>query len=101
MRVIVFFDLPTETKQQRRTYTQFREFLLKTGFLMMQESVYSKIALNASGASAIQRSVVQNRPLEGIVQMMVITEKQYNNIEYVVGSAKSETLATDERLVVL
>lgn len=68
---------------------------------MMQESVYSKIALNPSGAEAIRRGVLQHRPPEGIVQLLIVTEKQYNNIEYVVGSAESETLATDERLVIL
>ena len=40
MRMIVFFDLPTETPQDRREYTRFRKFLIKSGFMMMQESVY-------------------------------------------------------------
>ncbi len=101
MRVMVFFDLPVETRPQRREYSRFRRFLLKSGFLMMQESVYSKIALNPSGAETLRRNVLQHRPPEGIVQLLIVTEKQYNNIEYVVGSAESETLATDERLVIL
>ena len=46
MRVIVFFDLPTLTSENRREYTKFRKFLIKNGFLMMQESVYTKMALN-------------------------------------------------------
>lgn len=101
MRVIVFFDLPVETKPQRREYARFRRFLIKTGFLMMQESVYSKIALNATAAEAIRRSVLAQSPAAGIVQLMIITEKQYNAIEFAVGSLESETLATDERLVIL
>ena len=39
MRVLVFFDLPTETETDRRNYRQFRRGLLKSGFFMMQESV--------------------------------------------------------------
>ena len=46
MRVIVFFDLPITTIQGIRAYTKFRRFLLKDGFIMMQESVYSKLAQN-------------------------------------------------------
>ncbi len=101
MRVMVFFDLPVETRVQRREYRLFRNYLLKAGFLMMQESVYSKIALNASTAEAIRRSVARECPAEGIVQMLVVTEKQYNGIEFVVGRSQSELLATDERLVIL
>lgn len=40
MRVIVMFDLPVLTAQERRDYTRFRKHLLKNGFLMMQESIY-------------------------------------------------------------
>ncbi len=101
MRVIVFFDLPTETNAQRREYTRFRKKLLKSGFLMMQESVYSKLALNATTAEIIRRGVISESPPEGIVPLMIVTEKQYNAIEYVTGSATSSTLATDERLVIL
>ena len=99
MRVMVFFDLPVETRPQRREYARFRRFLVKTGFLMMQESVYSKIALNATAAEAIRRAVLAQSPTAGIVQLMIVTEKQYNSIEFVTGNAESETLATDERLV--
>ena len=42
MRVIVMFDLPTETKSQRRTYARFRKRLLEDGFVMMQYSVYTR-----------------------------------------------------------
>ena len=50
MRVIVFFDLPVETSADRREYAHFRKHLVKNGFLMIQESVYSKLALNMSAA---------------------------------------------------
>lgn len=100
MRVIVFFDLPTLTSENRREYTRFRKFLIKSGFLMMQESVYTKMALNQTTASSIAESVRKNKPLEGIVQMMTVTEKQYNRMEYVCGNFKSDVLCTDERLVI-
>jgi CRISPR-associated protein Cas2 len=48
MRVLVFFDLPVVTGEQRRAYVKFRKFLVKNGFLMLQESVYCKLALTSN-----------------------------------------------------
>lgn len=101
MRVIVFFDLPVETTLQRRNYTRFRKYLIRSGFVMMQESVYTKLAPNSSVAGAIERSVRINRPLEGVVQMLVITEKQYQKMELVTGQRQTDILEDDRRLVIL
>lgn len=101
MRVIVLFDLPVTTAAQRREYTRFRKFLLKSGFVMQQESVYSKLALNTTVAQRIAENVRKSKPNEGLVQMLTITEKQYSRMEILVGETKSEILQSDERLVVL
>ena len=101
MRVIVFFDLPTETGENKRQYRKFRKFLIQKGFLMMQESVYCKLALNTTVADAIVQAVKANKPNEGLVQLLVTTEKQYARMEFVIGSSKSDILDTDERIVVL
>lgn len=99
MRVIVFFDLPMETSAEKRAYNRFRKMLLKSGFLMMQKSVYSKLALNQTAAKTIIEQVKNNKPKEGTVAVMVITEKQYSAIEYILGECSSDILNTDERLV--
>lgn len=78
MRVLVLFDLPVGSAEERRAYTKFRKYLIKSGFLMMQESVYCKMALNQTAAGTIMEGVRKNCPQEGIVQMLSITEKQYN-----------------------
>lgn len=101
MRVLVFFDLPVQNPVQRRAYTQFRKFLLKNGFLMMQESVYCKLALNQTVSDAIIRNIRKNKPDEGLVQLMTITEKQFSKIEMITGNYLSTTLDSDERLVIL
>ena len=54
MRLVVFFDLPVETSQQLREYRDFRKFFQRSGFVMMQESVYSKILLKETAAAAVQ-----------------------------------------------
>lgn len=101
MRVLVFFDLPILTSEQRREYRRFRNFLIKDGFMMMQESVYCKLALNGSAVRAIADQVHRNKPNEGLVQLLTVTEKQYAKMDFIIGEAKSEVLDTDERLVVL
>ena len=70
MRVLVFFDLPVETKAERREYARFRRALVKDGFLMMQESVYCKLALNPTAARSIMDGVRSRRPHKGLVQML-------------------------------
>ena len=68
---------------------------------MMQESVYCKLALNMSVAGAIMENVRQNKPPEGLVQMLVVTQKQFARMEFVVGEACSEIVDSDERTVFL
>lgn len=101
MRVIVFFDLPVETSVQRRNYTRFRKFLIKSGFIMMQESVYTKLAPTSTVAESIQSNVRRNKPYEGIVQMLTITEKQFNRMELLTGQYQTEVLDDDRRLIIL
>ena len=101
MRVLVFFDLPVLTSENRRAYAKFRRFLLKNGFLMLQESVYCKPALNSSAVNAIVDNVHKNKPEEGLIQLLTVTEKQYAKMDIILGQVKSEVLDTDERLVIL
>lgn len=101
MRVIVLFDLPTITTEERREYIRFRKFLIKNGFIMMQESVYSKLALNQIAASAIMKHVRENKPISGLVQMLAITEKQFSKMEFVVGESISNVIDSEERLIIL
>lgn len=101
MRIMVLFDLPVLTEKQRRDYREFRKYLLKAGFFMMQESVYCKLVQNAGVADVVQESIRKNKPGEGLVQILRVTEKQFAKMEYVVGENKFLVLDTDERLVIL
>lgn len=101
MRVIVFFDLPMLTKTDVRQYTRFRKYLVSQGFVMIQKSVYSKIALNGTASNAVIDNLKKNLPDTGLVQILVITEKQYQNIEFLVGEGQKETVDTQQRLIIL
>lgn len=101
MRVIVFFDLPVLTESNRREYRTFRKFLIKTGFMMVQESVYCKLAQNSSVADIVIDNIKKNKPPEGLVQVLRVTEKQYNKMDFIVGEKTGDVLTTTERLVIL
>jgi len=101
MRVLVFFDLPVLTEVNRRDYRIFRKYLIKSGFMMIQESVYCKLAQNGSVADAMVENIKKNKPSEGLVQVLRVTEKQYNKMDFIVGENTGDVLSTDERLVIL
>ena len=101
MRVLVMFDLPTETAENRRNYTKFRKYLIKSGFMMIQQSVYVRLALNQTNAKGMIDSVKKNKPSEGLVQILTITEKQYSKMEIISGEYSNDTVDTDERLLML
>lgn len=101
MRVLVLFDMPVSSSTERKAYTHFRKFLIRNGFVMMQESVYSKIVPNVSVAKAVMNKVRREGTGKGLIQMMMITEKQYAQIELVAGEKQEEIVESDERLVIL
>ena len=101
MRIIVMFDLPMKSSSDIREYNRFRKYLIKAGFLMMQESVYCKLALNTTVADGIMASVRNNKPEHGLVQAFTLTERQFSKIEYITGTSSSNVLNSDKRLVIL
>lgn len=102
MRIVCFYDLPTFTAKDRKNYRLFRKFLVKEGFLMMQESVYSKIVLNPTVSKLAVNRIKQHLPPEGIVQVLTVTEKQYAGIECLLGDPGKNTniVNTADRLVI-
>lgn len=93
--------MPVETSAQQREYRQFRKFLVRNGFVMMQESVYSKIVLNPTAAVAVQENVRKHKTSGGLIEMMLVTERQFERIEIVVGEPQSEVVDSDDKLVIL
>lgn len=101
MRVLVFFDLPTETLENKREYRRFRKVLIENGFLMLQESVYCRMLITPGAGRAVLEMIRRNRPSNGIVQVMTVTEKQFAGMEYITGEHHSEVIESDERLIIL
>lgn len=101
LRIILFFDLPSVTTAEKKHYRKFHKFLKSEGFIMLQESVYSKLVLNSGSAKFIERKVEQNKPPDGIIQILTITEKQFAGIEYVIGQSSSKVIDSTERLIII
>ena len=68
---------------------------------MLQESVYSKLALNEAAVNVIKENVKKNKPDEGLVQLLTITERQYTKMDIIVGDVKKEILDSTDRLVII
>ena len=81
MWVLVFFDLPTETKKDRKVYSDFRKNLMADGFSMFQFSIYLRHSASAENAEVHIKRVKKNLPEKGHVGIMSITDKQFGMME--------------------
>ncbi len=90
MRLIVLFDLPVAKKTDRRRYQQFRTFLIKDGYTMMQFSVYTRITSGLDGVEKHLHRLQNNLPPKGNVRVLVITEKQYESMRFLVGKPTTQ-----------
>ncbi len=100
MKIMVFFDLPVSTKAKRKAYTQFRNRLIKEGFIMLQYSVYARTVRNSDDAAKYVKRVKSFLPEEGSVRIMTVTDKQYNAIEIVVGKRLEEEDLLDTKDII-
>lgn len=85
MRILVFFDLPVKTKRERRKATQFRNFLIKDGYYMIQFSVYARVCNGNDMVELHKNRLRLNTPDDGSIRVLVITERQYENVEILLG----------------
>lgn len=102
MRIIVMFDLPTATTEDKREYLHFRTGLIKLGFDMLQYSVYSRITRNNDDARKYINKVKAILPPVGSVRVLQVTEKQYAGMIIMLGEKiPTENLLTTEDLIEL
>lgn len=102
MRLLLFFDLPMNTKDERRVYTKFRKYLINNGFTMVQFSVYVKIFPNRVSMTQYIETLRNNLPSQGSIRIMGVTNKQYERMLIMVGgkTIQEETI-TEDPLVIL
>ncbi len=87
MWVLVFFDLPTETKEDRKRYTTFRKKMMADGFMMFQFSIYMRHCSSRENADVHIKRTKANLPPKGHVGIICITDKQFGMMEIFRGHA--------------
>jgi len=80
MWLFVFFDLPTNTKKERKAASGFRKELLKDGFTMMQFSVYIRHCASGESGEVHAKRIKSLVPEKGKISILRITDKQYGDI---------------------
>lgn len=79
MWLLVMYDLPTLTKNERKSAQNFRNYLLDEGFEMTQFSSYMKYFLGRPELNSAVKRIESNLPEVGHVYILNFTDKQYGN----------------------
>ncbi|TWI90787.1 CRISPR-associated endonuclease Cas2 [Chitinophaga japonensis] len=98
MWILVLFDLPTETKKDRKNYTDFRKKILADGFQMFQFSMYIRHCSSKENAEVHQKRVKSILPSKGHVGILTITDKQFGMMEIFRGTIPVDPPDTAQQL---
>ncbi len=98
MWVLVLFDLPTETKKDRKAHALFRKNLQKDGFTMFQFSIYVRHCASMENAAVHIKRVKSFLPEFGQVGIICITDKQFSQIELFYGKKPQEPNTPGQQL---
>lgn len=102
MRMMVFFDLPVKEKSAQKAASKFRNFLIKDGYTMIQYSVYTRVCNGNDAVVTHKRRLNNNLPPNGSVRLLVITEKQYESMQILLGELKqADSSVAYEQLTLL
>lgn len=98
MWVIVMFDMPTETKIDRKRYAKFRKQILDDGFNMFQFSMYIRHCMSRENAEVHIQRVKKILPKKGHIGIMCITDKQFGQMEIFNGKETAEAPVPAQQL---
>ena len=99
MWLMVMFDLPTITKEEKREYTRFRKYLLKEGFIQLQYSVYAKYLASRENSHKYYRYIQDVVPPGGYVRLLMVTDKQFSDMVSLYGRTIEEVEHPPEQLL--
>jgi CRISPR-associated protein Cas2 len=100
MRLIVFFDLPTKTKKDRRIYIVFRKKLLENGFFMLQYSVYCRICKGMQLSRKYIEYIKKVAPPNGNIRILQTTDKQFGDMEIIIGKKTNEEKSVSHQMII-
>ena len=86
MRLLVILS-PTDKCGTKTEYTKLRKFLQRDGYIRIAPEVYMRIVQNRKASEKHYRRIDEVAPKTGVVRLLMLTEKQNNNIYMVTGEA--------------
>lgn len=95
---MVFFDLPTDTKKDRRNAAKFRKALIQDGFTMMQFSVYVRHCSSSENMEVHRKRVNMSLPPMGSVNILTVTDKQFGRMEIFFNTKPQEKVDLPQQL---
>ena len=98
MWTLVMYDLPTETKKDRKTASRFRKDLMNDGFSMFQFSMYLRHSSSSENADAHRNRVKKSLPPSGKVGILQITDKQFGQMEIFYGKKEQNLPVIPQQL---
>lgn len=98
MWILVFFDLPTDSKKEKKAYTNFRKKLLTDGFTMFQFSIYVRHCSSRENRNVHLKRIKSILPEKGHVGILSITDKQFEMMEIFYGKSKESGFVTPHQL---
>lgn len=99
MWILVMFDLPTDTRQQRKHATKFRNFLLDEGFERSQFSVYARFVNGKEAFQTRVNRIERHLPESGDIQILNFTDRQYRDIVHFSDQGRHKARSNPEQLV--
>lgn len=101
MWLFVFFDLPVGSREERRSATRFRQFLVNDGYEMLQFSVYTRLCRGQDTLEKHVARVQRNLPPRGSIRALPVTDRQYGRMKILVGERKAHEGHATQQLILL
>ena len=102
MKLLCFFDLPTDTSEDKRDYRVFRKELIRNGFSMVQYSVYMRTCPNREYSKKFEKKLRLFIPQSGNIRLLTVTENQYDDMVLILGKKgiQEEKIANNTLVVI-
>jgi CRISPR-associated protein Cas2 len=99
MWLLAMFDLPVDTRENRREYTRFRKTLIQSGFVRLQFSVYARFLPSEDASRVYRKAVRAALPPGGEVRLMAVTDRQYGKMEIYLEKKRRATESPPSQLL--
>ena len=101
MRIILMFDMPTITIEDRKNYSKFRDNLIDDGFIMIQYSIYVRICKNQDDITKHINRVKMFTPEKGNIRLLQVTEKQYEQMIMLRGIKNDDEEESNNSMIII